>query len=82
MSTRGINWLLWTLSVWTLWLLTLVFFVVESLVTDIYAIKTDRQFINTLEDQIWTQGAPLSSSETGHRLKSVTKSRKSCMLLH
>ncbi len=31
---------------------------VESLVTDVYAIKTDQQLINTLEDQIQTQGAP------------------------
>jgi len=30
----------------------------ESPVTDVYAIKTDWQFINTLEDQIRTQGAP------------------------
>jgi len=35
-----------------------VFVGVESLVTDVYAIKTDRQFINTLEDQIRTRGAP------------------------
>ena len=34
-----------------------VFVGVESLVTDVYAIKTDRQFINTLEDQIRSQGA-------------------------
>jgi len=32
---------------------------VESLVTDVYhAIKTDRQLINTLKDQIQTQRAP------------------------
>jgi len=31
-----------------------VFVGVKSLVTDVYAIKTDRQFINTLEDQIRT----------------------------
>jgi len=31
-----------------------VFVGVKSLITDVYAIKTDRQFINTLEDQIWT----------------------------
>ncbi len=30
----------------------------ESLITDVYAIKSDWQFINTLEDQIWTWGAP------------------------
>ncbi len=35
-----------------------IFVGIESLVTDVYAIKTDRQFINTLEDQIWTRGAP------------------------
>ncbi len=35
-----------------------VFVGVESLVTDVYAIKTDRQFINTLEDHIQTWGAP------------------------
>jgi len=35
-----------------------VFVGVESLVTDVYAMKTDRQFINTLEDQICTRGAP------------------------
>jgi len=35
-----------------------VFVVVKSLVTDVYAIKTDWQFVNTLEDQIWTWGAP------------------------
>jgi len=35
-----------------------VFVGVESLVTDVYAIKTDWQFINTLEDQIRTRGAP------------------------
>ena len=36
-----------------------VFVGVESLVTDVYAIKTDWQFINTLlKDQIHTQGAP------------------------
>jgi len=38
--------------------ITQVFVGVESLVTDVYAIKTDRQFINTLEDQMWTWGAP------------------------
>ncbi len=31
-----------------------VFVSIESLVTDVYAIKTDWQFINTLEDQIQT----------------------------
>ena len=31
-----------------------VFVGVESLITDVYAIKTIRRFINTLEDQIWT----------------------------
>ncbi len=35
-----------------------VFVGVESLITDVHAIKTDWQFINTLEDQIQTQGAP------------------------
>jgi len=35
-----------------------VFVGTESLITDVYAIKTDRQFINTLEDQIRTRGAP------------------------
>ena len=35
-----------------------VFVGLESLVTNVYAIKTDRQFINTLEDQIQTWGAP------------------------
>ena len=35
-----------------------VFVGVESLVTDVYAMKTDRQFINTLEDQIRQRGAP------------------------
>jgi len=35
-----------------------VFVGVESLVTDVYAIMTDSQFINTLEDQIQTWGAP------------------------
>jgi len=35
-----------------------VFVGTESLVTDVYSMKTDRQFINTLEDQIWEQGAP------------------------
>jgi len=29
-----------------------VFIGVESLVTDVYAIKTDQQLINTLKDQI------------------------------
>jgi len=31
---------------------------VESLVTNLYAIKTNQQFINTLEEKIQTQGAP------------------------
>jgi len=57
-----------------------VFVGVVSLVTNVYAIKTDQQFINTLEDQIQTQGAPLSSSVTEPRWKSATKSRKSCGL--
>ena len=35
-----------------------VFVGVGSLATDVYAIKTDWQFINTLEDQIRTRGAP------------------------
>ncbi len=35
-----------------------VFVGVEFLVTDVYAIKTDQQFINTLKDQIWTWGVP------------------------
>jgi len=35
-----------------------VFVGVESLVTDVYAINTDRQFLNTLEDQIRARGAP------------------------
>jgi len=35
-----------------------VFVGIDPLVTDVYAIETDWQFINTLEDQIWTQGAP------------------------
>ena len=35
-----------------------VFVGVESLVTNVYAIKTDWQFINTREDQIRTRGAP------------------------
>jgi len=38
-----------------------VFVGTESLVTDVYAIKTDRQFINTLEDQIRTREHLLSS---------------------
>ncbi len=38
--------------------ITQVFVGVDSLVTDVYVIKTDRQFINTLEDQIRTQGTP------------------------
>jgi len=36
-----------------------VFAGVVSLVTDVYAIKTNQQFINTLEDQIQTGGAPI-----------------------
>ena len=30
----------------------------ESLVTDVYGMKSDRQFVNTLEDNIRTRGAP------------------------
>jgi len=35
-----------------------VFVGTESLVTDMYSMKTGRQFVNMLEDQIWEQGAP------------------------
>jgi len=35
-----------------------VFVGMESLVTNLYAIKTDWQFINILQDQIGTRGAP------------------------
>jgi len=35
-----------------------VFIGVESPITDVYAIKTDWQCINTLKDQIWTWGTP------------------------
>jgi len=34
-----------------------VFVGTESLVTDVYLMKTNLQFVNTLEDQIWEQGA-------------------------
>jgi len=54
-----------------------VFVHVESLVTNVYAIKTDRQFINTLEDQNWTQGAPTklisdcTQVEIGNQVKEI-----------
>ena len=57
--------------------ITQVFVGVESLVTDVYAIKTDRQFINTLEDQIRTQGAPTklisdqAQVETSNQVKEI-----------
>jgi len=35
-----------------------VFVGTESLVTDVYSMKTDKQFVNTLEDQIQELGAP------------------------
>jgi len=35
-----------------------VFVGTESLVMDVYSMKTDRQFVNTLEDQIRERGAP------------------------
>jgi len=56
-----------------------VFIGVDSLVTDVYAIKTNQQFINTLEDQIQTWGAP-TKLVIGLRWKKATKSRKFSML--
>jgi len=35
-----------------------VFVGTESLVTDVYSMKTDKQFVNTLKDQIQEWGAP------------------------
>ena len=35
-----------------------VFVGTESLITDVYSMKTNRQFVNSLEDQIWEWGAP------------------------
>jgi len=50
--------------------ITQVFVGVESLVTDVYAIKTNWQFINTLKDQVQTWGEPpLSLSVIGLRWK-------------
>ena len=57
-----------------------VFVGVESLITDVYAIKTDRQFINTLEDQIWTWGALTKLVSTMPRWRLVTRSRRSYVL--
>jgi hypothetical protein len=37
---------------------------VNTQVTDVYGIKTDKQFVSTLEDYIIQCGAPLSSSVT------------------
>jgi hypothetical protein len=39
-------------------LAAVVFVGTSSMVTDVYGIKTDRQFVNTLEDQITDRGAP------------------------
>ncbi len=38
--------------------ITQVFVGTESLVTDVYLMKTDQQFVNMLEDQIRERGAP------------------------
>ena len=57
-----------------------VFVGVESLVTNVYVIKTDRQFINTLEDQIWTWGAPTKLISDWAQLEISNQVRKSCGL--
>jgi hypothetical protein len=36
-----------------------IFVGVNTQVTDVYGIKTDKQFVNTLEDNIIQRGAPL-----------------------
>jgi hypothetical protein len=36
-----------------------IFIGVNTQVTDVYGIKTDRQFVNTLQDNIIQRGAPL-----------------------
>jgi hypothetical protein len=40
----------------------------DSQVTDIYGVKTDKQFVNTLEDQIVDRGAPHKLISDGARV--------------
>ena len=53
-----------------------IFVGTESLVTDVYSMKTDRQFVNTLEDQIQEQGgapAKLISDRTQVEISNQVK---------
>jgi hypothetical protein len=46
-----------------------IFVRVNTQVTDVYGIKTDKQFVNTLEDNIIQHGAPLKlSSDCGQTI--------------
>jgi hypothetical protein len=39
-------------------IVAVIFVGIDTQVTDVYGIKTDKQFINTLEDNITNRGAP------------------------
>jgi hypothetical protein len=43
---------------------------------DVYPIKSDKQFVNTLLDNITQRGTPTSSSATAHRLRLVNVSNR------
>jgi hypothetical protein len=47
--------------------LAVIFVGLDTQVTDIYGIKSDKQFVNTLEDNIRERGAPNNSSAIGVR---------------